>query len=96
MINDLWYKNAVIYCLSTETFMDADGDGVGDFKGLMRRLDYLHGLGVSAIWLMPFQPSPGKDGVTTLRTTTISIPGMETWAISSNSRTGAINAASGC
>ncbi len=62
MINDLWYKNAVIYCLSTETFMDADGDGVGDFKGLMRRLDYLHGLGVSAIWLMPFQPSPGKDG----------------------------------
>ena len=62
MINDLWYKNAVIYCLSTETFMDADGDGIGDFKGLMRRLDYLHGLGVSAIWLMPFQPSPGKDG----------------------------------
>src|ERR687884_2164677 len=42
--------------------MDADGDGVGDFKGLMRRLDYLHGLGVTAVWLMPFQPSPGRDG----------------------------------
>jgi maltose alpha-D-glucosyltransferase/alpha-amylase len=62
LINDLWYKNAIVYCLSVATFMDADGDGIGDFKGLMRRLDYLQGLGVSAIWLMPFQPSPGKDG----------------------------------
>jgi len=62
MINDLWYKNAIVYCLSVATFMDADGDGVGDFKGLMRRLDYLQGLGVTALWLMPFQPSPGRDG----------------------------------
>lgn len=62
MINDLWYKNAIIYCLSTATYMDANGDGVGDFTGLMRRLDYLQGLGISAIWLMPFQPSPGRDG----------------------------------
>ena len=61
MINDLWYKNAVIYCLSVGTFMDANGDGIGDFQGLMRRLDYLHGLGVTAIWLMPFQPSPSRD-----------------------------------
>jgi maltose alpha-D-glucosyltransferase/alpha-amylase len=61
MINDLWYKNAVIYCLSVGTFMDASGDGVGDFAGLMRRLDYLHGLGVTAVWLMPFQASPGRD-----------------------------------
>ncbi len=61
MINDLWYKNAIIYCLSVGTYMDANGDGVGDFPGLMRRLDYLHGLGVTAIWLMPFQPSPGRD-----------------------------------
>jgi len=61
MINDLWYKNAVIYCLSVSTFMDANGDGVGDFRGLMNRLDYLQGLGVSAIWLMPFQPSPFRD-----------------------------------
>ena len=41
MINDLWYKNAVIYCLSVATYMDANGDGIGDFQGLMRRLDYL-------------------------------------------------------
>jgi maltose alpha-D-glucosyltransferase/alpha-amylase len=61
MINDLWYKNAVIYCLSVGTYMDADGDGVGDFRGLMRRLDYLHGLGITAIWLMPFQTSPQRD-----------------------------------
>ena len=61
MINDLWYKNAVIYCLSVGTYMDSNADGVGDFQGLMRRLDYLHGLGVTAIWLMPFQQSPCKD-----------------------------------
>ncbi|HEU0273557.1 MAG TPA: alpha-amylase family protein [Candidatus Udaeobacter sp.] len=62
MINDLWYKNAIIYCLSVDAYMDANGDGIGDFQGLMRRLDYLHGLGVTAIWLMPFQTSPCRDG----------------------------------
>jgi maltose alpha-D-glucosyltransferase / alpha-amylase len=61
MINDLWYKNAVVYCLSVGTYMDTNGDGIGDFEGLTRRLDYLHGLGVTAIWLMPFQTSPMKD-----------------------------------
>jgi maltose alpha-D-glucosyltransferase/alpha-amylase len=61
MIKDLWYKNAIVYCLSVATYMDANGDGIGDFQGLMRRLDYLHGLGVTAIWLMPFQNSPGRD-----------------------------------
>ncbi len=61
MINDLWYKNAIIYCLSVGSYMDANGDGIGDFPGLMRRLDYLHGLGVTAIWLMPFQPTPLRD-----------------------------------
>jgi maltose alpha-D-glucosyltransferase/alpha-amylase len=61
MIKDLWYKNAVVYCLSVETFMDANGDGCGDFEGLTRRLDYLSGLGVSTVWLMPFQTSPGRD-----------------------------------
>jgi glycosidase len=61
MINDLWYKNAVIYCVSVGTYMDSNGDGIGDFKGLVRRLDYLHGLGVTAIWLMPFQVSPHRD-----------------------------------
>lgn len=61
MIRDLWYKNAVIYSLSLEAFLDSDGDGIGDFKGAMRRLDYLQGLGVTAIWLAPFQPSPMRD-----------------------------------
>ncbi|GAC1366742.1 MAG: alpha-amylase family protein [Acidobacteriaceae bacterium] len=61
MINDLWYKNAVIYCLSVGPFMDSNGDGTGDFQGLIRRLDYLQGMGVTALWLMPFQPSPMRD-----------------------------------
>lgn len=61
MINDLWYKNAVLYCLHVGTYLDANGDGIGDFEGLMRRLDYLEGMGVTAIWLMPFQPSPMLD-----------------------------------
>jgi maltose alpha-D-glucosyltransferase / alpha-amylase len=61
MINDLWYKNAIIYCLSVGTFMDTNADGIGDFQGLLRRLDYLHGLGITAIWLQPFQTSPCKD-----------------------------------
>ncbi|MEZ2419292.1 alpha-amylase family protein [Luteibacter sp. RCC_6_2] len=62
MINDLWYKNAIVYCLSVGTFQDSNGDGTGDFQGLGRRLEYLQGLGVTAIWLMPFQTSPCKDG----------------------------------
>ncbi len=61
MINDLWYKNAVVYCLSVATYMDANGDGIGDFKGLVRRLDFLQGMGITAVWLMPFQPSPCRD-----------------------------------
>jgi maltose alpha-D-glucosyltransferase/alpha-amylase len=61
MVNDLWYKNAVFYCLHVGTFMDANGDGVGDFPGLTRRLDYLSGLGITCLWLMPFQASPQRD-----------------------------------
>ena len=61
MIHDLWYKNAVVYSLDVETFLDANGDGCGDFEGLSRRLDYLEALGVDAIWLAPFQPSPRRD-----------------------------------
>src|SRR4051812_28673351 len=61
MINDLWYKNSIVYCLSVGTYMDANADGIGDFQGLQRRLDYLHGLGITTIWLMPFQPSPHRD-----------------------------------
>jgi maltose alpha-D-glucosyltransferase / alpha-amylase len=61
MIDDLWYKNAVIYSLDLETFLDSNGDGVGDFRGLVERLDYLHFLGVDAIWLAPFQRTPNRD-----------------------------------
>jgi len=61
MIDDLWYKNAVIYNLHVGTFMDSNGDGVGDFEGLSRRLDYLSGLGVTCLWLQPFQPTPNLD-----------------------------------
>ncbi len=61
MINDLWYKNAIVYCLSVGTYLDTNADGIGDFQGLLRRLDYLQGLGVTAIWLLPFQPTPGRD-----------------------------------
>jgi len=61
VIKDLWYKNAVIYCLNVGTFMDSNADGVGDFEGLVRRLDYLAGLGVTCLWLLPFQRSPRRD-----------------------------------
>ena len=60
-IDDLWYKNAVIYCLDVEKYQDANGDGVGDFEGLKRRLEYLAGLGVTCVWLQPFYPSPNRD-----------------------------------
>ncbi|MEX2583688.1 MAG: alpha-amylase family protein [Gemmatimonadota bacterium] len=56
-----WYKNAIIYALDVETFMDSDGDGVGDFRGLIDRLDYLSGLGVTCLWLLPFFPTPNRD-----------------------------------
>ena len=57
----LWYKDAVIYELHVRAFYDSDADGVGDFRGLTQKLDYLHDLGVTAIWLLPFYPSPLKD-----------------------------------
>jgi 1,4-alpha-glucan branching enzyme len=60
-IDDLWYKSAILYCLDVEKYQDANGDGVGDFEGLMRRLDYLQGLGVTCVWLQPFYPSPNRD-----------------------------------
>lgn len=56
-----WYKNTIIYSLSIDSFLDGNGDGIGDFVGLMNRLDYLNGLGVGAVWLMPFHPSPRRD-----------------------------------
>jgi maltose alpha-D-glucosyltransferase/alpha-amylase len=58
---DLWFKQAVIYCLDVETYADGNGDGIGDFVGLCERLDYLAGLGVTCIWLLPFYVSPNLD-----------------------------------
>jgi maltose alpha-D-glucosyltransferase / alpha-amylase len=59
--SDLWYKNAVIYCIDVKTFQDSNGDGIGDFPGLTSRVDYLAGLGVTTVWLLPFFPSPWRD-----------------------------------
>jgi maltose alpha-D-glucosyltransferase/alpha-amylase len=56
-----WYKDAVIYELRVGAFHDSDGDGIGDFQGLTERLDYLQDLGVTALWLLPFYPSPLRD-----------------------------------
>jgi maltose alpha-D-glucosyltransferase/alpha-amylase len=61
VIPDLWFKNAIIYNLDVRSFMDADGNGLGDFRGLSGRLDYLAGLGVTCLWLMPFYPTPDRD-----------------------------------
>ena len=58
---DLWWKNAVVYCLDVETFMDWDGDGCGDFTGLAQRIDHLADLGVTCLWLMPFYPTAERD-----------------------------------
>jgi maltose alpha-D-glucosyltransferase/alpha-amylase len=60
-VADLWWKTATIYCLDVETFADGNGDGVGDFRGLGERVDYLDRLGVTCIWLMPFYPSRNVD-----------------------------------
>ena len=59
--SDLWWKNAVFYCLDVETFLDADGDGCGDLPGLCERVDYLRGIGIDCVWLMPFMPSCQRD-----------------------------------
>jgi maltose alpha-D-glucosyltransferase/alpha-amylase len=56
-----WFRNAIVYSLSVEAFMDSDGDGIGDFAGLRRRLDHLESLGVDVIWLAPSQPTPNRD-----------------------------------
>ena len=56
-----WYKDAIIYELHVRAFHDSDGDGFGDFRGLAQKFDYLEDLGVTAVWLLPFYPSPLRD-----------------------------------
>ncbi|HEY8506924.1 MAG TPA: maltose alpha-D-glucosyltransferase, partial [Steroidobacteraceae bacterium] len=57
----LWYKDAIIYEVHVRAFFDSNDDGIGDFRGLTSKLDYIQDLGVNTIWLLPFYPSPGKD-----------------------------------
>jgi maltose alpha-D-glucosyltransferase / alpha-amylase len=60
-VNELWYKDAIIYQLHVKAFADSNNDGIGDFAGLTEKLGYLQDLGVTALWLLPFYPSPGRD-----------------------------------
>src|SRR5689334_10805305 len=63
MLDDdpLWYRDVIIYEVHVKAFYDSNGDGLGDFAGLTEKLDYLQDLGVTAIWLLPFYPSPQRD-----------------------------------
>ena len=59
--SDTWWKNAVFYCLDVETFIESNGDGIGDFPGLSDRLDHIEALGCTCVWLLPCYPSPNRD-----------------------------------
>ena len=61
MSNEVWWKNAVIYQIYPRSFMDSDGDGIGDIEGIIERLDYLEWLGIDAIWICPVYKSPNDD-----------------------------------
>src|SRR3954467_14596455 len=61
MNNPLWFKDAVIYEVPVKAFHDSNGDGIGDFRGMIERIDYFVELGVTALWLLPFYPSPQRD-----------------------------------
>nr|WP_232059162.1 alpha-amylase family glycosyl hydrolase [Kineobactrum salinum] len=81
----LWYKDAIIYQLHIKAFFDSDNDGTGDFAGLIQKLDYITELGVTAIWVLPFYPSPCVTTATTSPNTRPSIPvtaGCRTFAAS--------------
>src|SRR5689334_4143386 len=60
-MSDRWYETAVIYCADVDTFAASNGDGVGDFNGLIGRLDYLARLGITCLWLTPIHPTPNRD-----------------------------------
>src|SRR4029450_4363063 len=60
-MSDRWYEKAVVYCLDIDTYADSNGDGCGDIRGLIGRLDHLARLGITCIWLNPIHPSPNRD-----------------------------------
>ena len=61
VVDELWYKDAIIYQLHVKAFADSNNDGIGDFPGLISKLDYIAELGVNTVWLLPFYPSPRRD-----------------------------------
>ncbi|WP_242055929.1 alpha-amylase family glycosyl hydrolase [Nostoc flagelliforme] len=61
-MQNIWYKNAIFYSLDVETFMDSDGDDVGDFQGLTKCLNHLSGLGITCLWLLPFYQERQRAG----------------------------------
>jgi pullulanase/glycogen debranching enzyme len=82
---DVWWKNAVFYCVDVAKFHDGNGDGIGDFIGLTEKVDYIAGLGVTCIWLLPFYPSPLRDDGYDVVDYTRSIHGSARSATSSTS-----------
>jgi maltose alpha-D-glucosyltransferase / alpha-amylase len=97
ILSDHWYKNAIIYTLDVEKYQDGDGDGIGDFSGLVRRLDYLSGLGATCLWLLPFYPSPMRDnGYDVNDYYGVAPPVTARWARSWSSLARRASAASGC
>ena len=83
-----WYKDAVIYELHVRAFYDSDGDGIGDFAGLTQKLDYLQDLGVTALWLLPFYPSPLRDDGYDIADYTRRQPGVRHAATTSSASSG--------
>ena len=75
----LWYKDAVIYQLHIKSFFDSNNDGIGDFAGLISKLDYIAELGVNTLWLLPFYPSPRRDDATTSPSTRPCTPTTAAW-----------------
>ena len=80
-----WYKDAIIYEFHVRAFFDSNGDGVGDFPGLIEKLDYLQDLGVTCLWLLPFFPSPLRDDGYDIADYTASIPPTARWRTSGGS-----------
>jgi maltose alpha-D-glucosyltransferase / alpha-amylase len=77
----LWYKDAILYECHVRAFHDSIGDGVGDFRGLAQKLDYLQDLGITALWVLPFYPSPLRDDGYDIADYTRSIRRMARWPI---------------